>query len=85
MFEGRLKLIRPLMDLDEQMLEEYAALNDLVKVEKSCPHEDSSKRDRIAQLIKQIEGIHSKGPYNMFKSMDKIFTEYLPGKICSET
>ncbi len=80
MFEGRLKLIRPLMDLEERMLEDYAALNDLVKVEKSCPHEDSSQRDRIAQLIKQIEGIHSKGPYNMFKSMDKIFTEYLPGR-----
>ena len=80
MFEGRLKLIRPLMDLDERMLEDYAALNDLVKVEKSCPHEDSTQRDRIAQLIKQIEGTHSKGPYNMFKSMDKIFTEYLPGK-----
>ena len=80
MFEGRLKLIRPLMDLDERMLEEYAFLNDLVKVEKSCPHEDSSQRDRIAQLINQIEGIHSKGPFNMFKSMDKIFTEYLPGR-----
>lgn len=80
MFDGQLKLIRPLMDLDERMLEEYAALNDLVKIEKSCPHEDSTKRDSIAQLIKQIEGIYSKGPYNMFKSMDKIFTEYLPGK-----
>lgn len=80
MFEGRLKLIRPLMDLDVRMLEEYAALNDLVKVEKSCPHEDSTQRDRIAQLIKQIEGIHSKGPFNLFKSMDKIFTEYLPGR-----
>ena len=80
MFEGQVKLIRPLMDLDERMLEEYAALNDLVKVEKSCPHENSTQRDRIAQLIKQIEGIHGQGPYNMFKSMDKISTEYLPGK-----
>jgi len=26
MFEGRLKLIRPLMELDESMLEEYAKL-----------------------------------------------------------
>jgi len=80
MFEGQLKLIRPLMDLDERMLDEYAGLNDLVKVEKSCPHEDSTQRNRIAQLIKQIEGIHGKAPYNMFKSMDKIFTEYLPGR-----
>ena len=80
MFEGKLKLIRPLMDLDERMLEEYAVLNDLVKIEKSCPHEDSTQRESIAQLIKQIELLHGAGPYNMFKSMDKIFTEYLPGR-----
>ncbi len=85
MFEGQLKLIRPLMDLDERMLEEYATLNNLVKVEKSCPHENSTQRDRIAQLIKQIEKLHGAGPYNMFKSMDKISTEYLPGRNHSET
>lgn len=78
MFEGRVQLIRPLMDLDERMLEEYAGLNDLVKVEKSCPHEDRTKREKIAQLLKQVEDLHGKGPYNMFKSMDKIFEEYLP-------
>lgn len=80
MFEGRVQLIRPLMDLDERMLEEYADLNQLVKIEKSCPHEDRTQRETIAQLIKQIEQIHGKGPFNMFKSMDKIFEEYLPGK-----
>ncbi|MEN8202142.1 MAG: tRNA 2-thiocytidine biosynthesis TtcA family protein [Bacteroidota bacterium] len=78
MFEDRVQLIRPLMDLDERMLEEYSALNKLVKIEKSCPHEDRTQRETIAQLIGYIEEIHGKGPYNMFKSMDKIFEEYLP-------
>ena len=78
MFEGRIQLIRPMMDLDERMLEEYASLNDLVKVEKSCPHEDSTQRESIAQLLKQVEELHGQGPYNIFKSMDKIFEEYLP-------
>jgi tRNA 2-thiocytidine biosynthesis protein TtcA len=80
MFEGRVKLIRPLMDLDDSLLEEYADLADLVKVEKSCPHEDRSQRQTISGLIKEIEKIHGKGPGNMFKSMDKIFGEYLPVK-----
>lgn len=80
MFEGRVHLIRPLMDLDERMLEEYAVLNKLVKVEKSCPHENRTQRQTIAHLISQIEQVHGKGPFNMFKSMDKIFEEYLPGK-----
>lgn len=80
MFEGRVQLIRPLMDLDERMLEEYAGLNDLVQVEKSCPHEDSTQRKNIAQLLRQVEELHGSGPYNIFKSMDKIFEEYLPVK-----
>ena len=80
MFDGRVELIRPLMDLDERLLEEYATLSGLLKVEKSCPHEDRTKRERMAQLIKEIESIHGPGPFNMFKSMDKIFEEYLPGK-----
>ena len=80
MFSGRLQLIRPLMDLDERMLVEYAELNDLVKVEKSCPHEDTTRRKNITQLIKEIEKLYGKGPYNLFKSMDRIFEDYLPGK-----
>jgi len=80
MFEGRVQLIRPLLDLDERMLGEFADLNKLVKIEKNCPHEDRTQRETIAQLLMQIEKIHGKGTYNMFKSMDKIFEEYLPGK-----
>ena len=80
MFEGRVQLIRPLMDLDERMLEEYAGLNDLVKVEKSCPHEGRTRRESIAQLLKKVEKLHGPGPYNIFKSMNNISEEYLPVK-----
>ena len=78
MFDGRIQLIRPLMDLDEKLLVEYAALNDLVKVEKSCPHEKFAQRRTIARLIKEVETIHGPGPYNIFNSMGKISPEYLP-------
>ncbi len=77
MFEGRIQLIRPMMDLDERMLEEYAGLNNLVKVEKSCPHGDSTQRENIAQLLKQVENLHGKGPFNIFKSMDKRNRSYI--------
>ena len=80
MFEGRIHLIRPLMDLDETLLNEYANLNDLVKVEKSCPHENSTQRAKIANLIREIEQFHGAGPYNLFKSMTRIYEEYLPVK-----
>jgi len=80
MFEGRIHLIRPLMDLDERLLDEYAGLNGLVQIEKSCPHEDLTRRENIARLLRQIEDLNEKGPTNIFKSMDKIFEEYLPLK-----
>ncbi len=80
MFNGRLQLIRPLLDLDEAMLKEFANLSDLLKIEKHCPHEERTRREKISHLIRQIESFHGKGPYNIFRSMEKIFTEYLPGK-----
>jgi tRNA 2-thiocytidine biosynthesis protein TtcA len=80
MFGGRMKLIRPMMDLEENLLKEYAGLNKLVEVEKSCPHEDRTQRESIRHLIGNIEELHGKGPYNIFKSANKIFEEYLPRK-----
>ena len=80
MFDGRVMLIRPLMDVDEPLLQEYAQLQDLVRVEKSCPHETQTRRKTIESLISQIESVHPTGPFNMFRSMGKIFKEYLPLK-----
>jgi len=78
MFGGRIRLIRPLMDLDERLLEDYADTGDLVRVERSCPLEDHSKRAQMTGLIDEIEKIHGRGPFNVFRSMDKICREYLP-------
>lgn len=78
MFGGRVLLIRPLMDLDEKILDEYSELNSLVKTEKGCPHEDRTRRENIARLLASIEALHGPGPANIFRSMGKIFDEYLP-------
>jgi tRNA(Ile)-lysidine synthase TilS/MesJ len=80
MFNGRLKLIRPMMDLEEGILDDYSELNDMVRVERSCPHENRSQRERISSLVREIEKLHGRGPYNIFRSMDKICADYLPVK-----
>lgn len=85
MFEGRMQLIRPMLDLDESMLDEYAGLRLLVQVEKSCPHEDRTQREKIAQLIRKVEELHGLGPFNIFKSMNKVFEEYLPTQTTKKT
>ena len=84
MFDGRVHLIRPLLDLEENLLKEYAELNDLVKVEKICPHQDLAQRRKITRLIDEIETLHGPGPFNIFSSMNKVFPEYLPSDLDSE-
>lgn len=78
MFDGRVHLIRPLMDVEESLLTAYADLRDMVRIEKSCPHENRTRRQTADALISQIASIHPAGPINMFRSMGKIFDEYLP-------
>lgn len=81
MFDGRITLIRPLMDLDERIIEDYAGMNNLVEIEKSCPHEELTRRNRVAELMREIEKLHAPGTYNVFRSMNKIFEEYLPREL----
>jgi len=78
MFDGRLSLIRPLMDVEEPLMAEYADLREMVRIEKNCPHENRTRRQTIDHLISQIENIHPTGPINIFRSMGNIFEEYLP-------
>ncbi len=80
MFDGDVILLRPLLDMDENLLEEYASLRAYNFEKADCPHEGKNKRDSIRDLMKQVEKLHGKGAYNMFHSMDKIFEEYLPKK-----
>lgn len=78
MFEGRIKLIRPLLDMDENLLNEFAELRNYNTEGVKCPYEESNKRKDIRELINKIETLHGKGSFNMYKSMGKIFDEYLP-------
>jgi tRNA(Ile)-lysidine synthetase-like protein len=80
MFDEKIKLIRPLLDMDENLLKEYSKLRAYNTEDKKCPNEENNKRKDIRELINSIEQLHGKGSYNMYKSMDKIFDEYLPQK-----
>lgn len=80
MFDGRMELIRPMLEMDTNLLEDYARLKSYKTEGDKCSHESDNKREEIHMLINQISKIHGRGPYNIFHSMDKIFEEYLPQK-----
>jgi len=78
MFEGRVRLIRPMLDLWEKDLSILAELKKLEAVEKSCPFEDKTKRKFTRELAELIEISYPKAKINIFHALDNLYPEYLP-------
>jgi tRNA(Ile)-lysidine synthase TilS/MesJ len=78
MFDGRIRLIRPLLFIPEKELTYYATLRTFKKQEKSCPYDDTTKRESIKQLIRQMDSLNRNARRNIFQAMDNIYEEYLP-------
>ncbi|HEC42147.1 hypothetical protein LCGC14_3094750 [marine sediment metagenome] len=80
MFEGRIRLIRPLLFIPEIELIEYANVRNFQKLEKSCPHEGTTKRQEMKELIIHLENFYPNARRNIFTAMGNIHEEYLPRK-----
>jgi len=78
MFDGRVSLIRPLLDISEDLLDSYAAMTDLVRSVKSCPHENNTRRNEVRSILDQMKNLYHQAPSNLFRSMSHIYEEYLP-------
>ncbi len=77
MFDGRLTVIRPMLEVSEQELELYALERNFKKEVKSCPYENS-KRKVLKGKIDWMSDNSKNARKNIFRSMENIFTEYLP-------
>lgn len=77
MLEGRIKLIRPLLEMSEKELAEYALIKEYKKEVKQCPFSDSNRK-KMKEFINEISQLRKAAPKNIFRSMDNIYTEYLP-------
>jgi tRNA 2-thiocytidine biosynthesis protein TtcA len=78
MFEGRVKLIRPLMDIWEKEITEYADLRGYPIAEKSCPYDDQTIRRQTRKLIELMESDYSNSKINIFHALANIYPKYLP-------
>ncbi len=77
MFNGRVKIIRPLLEITEEELVKYADFAQYKKELKNCPYENT-KRTEIKDIIKQLSCIHRIARKNIFRSMNKVYSDYLP-------
>lgn len=80
MFGGRIDLIRPLLFIPEKELTYYATLRGFEKQEKTCPYNNTTKRESIKELIRQMDKLNRDARRNIFRAMDNIYGEYLPDR-----
>ena len=81
MFKGKIKLIRPLMDIWEKDLIQFASFKNYESVEKTCPHENLTKRNYTNELLNQLEKQNPSAKNNIFNALDNIYPEYLPHRV----
>ena len=78
MFDGKIELIRPLLDIWENEIDEYAGLKGYASMEKSCPHEKETNRNYVNTIISMLNKDNPQAKNNIFHSMGNICQEYLP-------
>lgn len=78
MFQNSLELIRPLLFVDEKDIIEYQKIRNYPELIKDCPYGSSTKRNKMKELIQTMEEIHPLAKLNLFRSMSKIYSFYLP-------
>lgn len=80
MFDGRMYLIRPLIELANNDIAEYALQKGYPALESQCPYGDDTRRDSVKSLINTMAAMNKHARKNMFRAMSNIFAEYLPAQ-----
>ena len=74
-------IIRPLCRIEEEEIARLAELHKYRKQHKNCPHEHTSNRSRITEVLHTLEQLNPEARYNLWGSMTNIQTELLPPAI----
>lgn len=78
MFDGRMDIIRPFLEIDEASLAEYAAIRQFPKLKTVCPFDRESKRSATREIIEQICADFPQARINLFNAQRNSVTDYLP-------
>jgi tRNA 2-thiocytidine biosynthesis protein TtcA len=78
MFDGRVKLIRPLLDIWEKEIKELSDFRGYPLAAKICQYDDQTKRHHTRKLLEEMEKNYLNSKINIFHAMDNVYSEYLP-------
>lgn len=74
-------IIRPLCRIEERDITRLAELHNYQKQEKNCPHEHTSNRSRMAEVLSIIEQLNPEARYNLWGCMTNVQQDLLPPKL----
>ena len=80
MFNGRIKLIRPMILLTNKEIQDFSKLQNFPGEKEICPWSDKTKRNQASEIINEIEKRFKYARRGIFKSMSKIHLDYLPNE-----
>jgi len=75
--EGRYRLIRPLLYVEEAMVKAYAAEAGAPVFRQECPSDGSSSRQEVKEWLQALEAAHPGTRENLFQSMKRVKPDYL--------
>ncbi len=78
MFDGEIKIIRPLLDITEKEILAYTREANYPLELKQCSYSNTTKRTEMKNLIKIMKQMHPLADKNIFRAGRKIYPEYLP-------
>jgi len=73
-----LTLIRPLCQVEESVLAEYARLKGMVPKQKKCPYEKDSRRNSMKEVLSCLKDMNPKAYQTMWGAMSNVMPDYLP-------
>ena len=74
-------IIRPLCRIEEKDIALLARMHEYRKQKKNCPHEHTSNRSRMADVLHTLDQLNPEARYNLWGSMTNVQTELLPPKM----
>lgn len=75
-----ISIIRPLCLVNEKDIKQHALNQSFPAQIKNCPHENSSNRKQMKDLLAHLETLNPEARYNIWGSMSNIQPELLPRK-----
>ncbi len=78
LFGGKIVIIRPLCYTEEALIERFSRTLGFPHHTCSCPNSDISRRQMMTQIIRGVRKVCPEVRTNIFRSVRRVKTEYLP-------